>query len=543
MAFWTLFLWKAIPLSSKSLLKAFYQWAYLSSVKKINKSEVTKIITEHMVQGKSKILNVTNLQPWATKAVNVIAKQALPKMIKIILSNQLFIENHELPVTLLKDLTQLATFSNPEFYKAQNLRLSTFNKPRLIICAERFPQHLALPRGCLTAVITLLNALKIEVIILDQRNSGNIINAKFLGKLTVEQQLAANALIKHDTGVLVATTAFGKTVVAANIIAARQTNTLILVHRRQLLEQWVARLTNFLAIDTKIGIIGGGKYKLSSVIDVAIMQSLYKNNKVNNIIHNYGQLIIDECHHLSAVSFEKVVRASNAKYVFGLTATLTRKDGHHPIVLMQCGQVRYNVDPKSQLKCSNFSHKVIIRTTDFKLDLAPEQPLMIQQIYTNIMLDPVRNQMIINDVLNTLKLGRSPLLITERKEHVTYFAQLFTNLRKNVVVMVGGQTAEQRKIVQQQLATIPDTEERLLIATGSYIGEGFDDARLDTMFLAMPISWQGKLAQYVGRLHRLHHSKQEIQIYDYVDVNVIALNNMAAKRKKGYKNLGYTTLM
>ncbi|MBL8676507.1 MAG: restriction endonuclease subunit R, partial [Alphaproteobacteria bacterium] len=243
---------------------------------------------------------------------------------------------------------------------------------------------------------------------------------------------------------------------------------------------------------------------------------------------------------LSAVSFEAVARAGKAKYVLGLTATATRKDGHHPIIFMQCGPIRYKVNAKHQATLRPFTHKVIIRNTAFQGPALNDLKATIQQLYAGIVIDESRNQMIFDDVLNALKEGRSPLLLTERKDHAADLANRFSKFCKNVLVMVGGQSAKQLESVKAKLESIPEEEERLLIATGRYIGEGFDDSRLDTLFLTMPFSWHGTLAQYAGRLHRLHHSKKEVIIYDYVDSSQPMLSKMANKRMKGYGELGYS---
>lgn len=377
----------------------------------------------------------------------------------------------------------------------------------------------------------------------DERFAGQDIGGiAFQGQLTDEQNLAVNKLLEHDIGTLSATTAFGKTVVALNILAKRQVNTLIIVHRRQLLDQWLERIELFLNVTKKqVGKIGGGKNKPTGVIDVAIIQSLTKNQSVADLVANYGQVIFDECHHLSAVSFEMVAKACKAKYVLGLSATLTRKDGHHPIVFMQCGAVRHQVSAKKQALARPFEHYVTQRHTVF---MTPENnfpvTLSIHDVYQALVVDVERNQFIIEDIKKALAQGRSPLILTERREHVMLLAEQISKFAKNVVVMQGGMGIRQRKQVQDILQNIPDTEERVIIATGRYLGEGFDDARLDTLFLVMPISWKGTLAQYVGRLHRLHHLKTEVRIYDYVDIKVPMLSKMSEKRKVGYKALGYT---
>lgn len=513
------------------------QWQFLSIIQKININMINKIIEKYTCNNN---LSITNNFKAFTTQTETLNNQNLPKSIKIMLTNQLLINQLELPATLTNKLMHLASFQNPEFYKAQAMRLNTFGKPRIISCVDHCFPVMGLPRGCFEKIIQLLQSLKIDVIIDDQRNAGSKIDVDFVGELNIFQQKAVKELLKHDAGILAATTAFGKTVIAANIISFRKTNTLILVHRRQLLEQWEEKLKVFLQLNSnQIGIIGGGKYKPGGMIDIAIMQSLLKNNTVNELINHYGQLIVDECHHVAAVSFERVVRASTAKYVLGLTATLERKNGHQPIVMMQCGQVRYKISAKSQAKLRPFIHTAILQKTNFKSYFPPSQKLLIQKLYLEIINDQSRNEMIVNDVLTALKFGYSPLLLTERREHATNLAKLFDNLCKNVIVMIGNQTSKERDRIKNQLASIPDSEERLLIATGSYIGEGFDDTRLDTLFLTMPISWRGTLAQYVGRLHRLHYNKKEVKIYDYVD-NHIVLNKIAEKRKKGYVNFGYT---
>jgi superfamily II DNA or RNA helicase len=460
----------------------------------------------------------------------------------MVLGNQVYIDRTALPPALVNRLVRLAAFQNPEFYSAQAMRLPIFDIPRIIGCAELPSHHVALPRGCRDQAEALLTSLGIGIRCRDERYVGQLIDANFTGTLTLEQQAAADALLRHDTGVLAATTAFGKTVVAAHLIAARKTNTLVLVHRRQLLDQWIARLSTFLDLPPKsIGQIGGGKRKPTGIVDVAVIQSLARKGEVDDIVGEYGHLIIDECHHLSAVSFEAVARRCKAKYVLGLSATVTRKDGHHPIIFMQCGPVRFRVDAKRQAAQRPFGHRVILRQTGFTLPVGMngDRPA-IQDVYNALARDEPRNTMIFDDVLKALEGGRSPVVLTERKEHALLLAERLSRFARNVIVLHGGMGVKARRAQAEQLAAIADTEERVLIATGRYIGEGFDDARLDTLFLTMPISWRGTLAQYAGRLHRLHPGKREVIIYDYVDEAVPVLARMSGKRIKGYDSLGYS---
>lgn len=524
------------------------QWDFLASITKMSAETINSIVEEASAKGKTLAVRMPvedeEVKPWelnpSRKKPEIPINQVLPESISIVLNNQIFIEKRNLPPILLNKLIRLAAFQNPEFYLAQSMRLSTFDKPRIIACAENFTNHVGLPRGCLDDCVDLLSSLKIEPIIEDKRQNGKRIKVKFVGKLTNEQDKAVKSLIKHDTGVLSATTAFGKTVVGSYMIAKRKVNTLIIVHRKQLMDQWLARLKVFLDLsDDQIGFIGGGKYKPTRIVDVAIIQSLIKKNAVDDIVAEYGQVIVDECHHLSAVSFEAVVRACKAKYVLGLSATTTRKDGHHPIIFMQCGPIRYKVDAKKQAELRDFNHKVIIKPTEFCLERIENEKLSISNIYTEIAANKPRNSLIIEDLVQAIKLGGSPLILTERKDHARLLEESLAPYCKNIIIMLGGQTTKQYAEVRNKLESIPENEERIIISTGKYIGEGFDDKRLDTLFLTMPVSWHGILAQYAGRLHRSHSSKKEVIIYDYADSQVPVLAKMLNKRIKGYKMIGY----
>jgi superfamily II DNA or RNA helicase len=425
------------------------------------------------------------------------------------------------------------------------MRLPTFGKPRVISCAELFSKHIALPRGCLDAVLDVLGALGVRILLRDERQNGSDIGVQFLGELTLEQETAAKDLLAHDAGVLAATTAFGKTVVALRIIAERNRNTLILVHRQQLLDQWLERLSAFLDVAPgQIGLVGGGKRKPTGVIDVALLQSLVRNGIVADMVADYGHLIVDECHHLSAVSFEAIAREAKARYVLGLSATVTRKDGHHPIIFMQCGAIRHRVDAKKQAASRPFAHRVVVKRTTFRSRHSdPGTCQGIQELYSLLAHDESRNAMIVEDTLLALKARRFPVVITERKDHLHTLAQLLSRFTKNVIVLRGGMGARERRNAMAALANVPEDEGRVIVATGRYLGEGFDDARLDTLFLAAPISWRGTLAQYAGRLHRLYATKREVVIYDYVDANEPMLAKMARKREVGYRGLGYEVSM
>jgi superfamily II DNA or RNA helicase len=524
------------------------QWVYLSSLRKMKFSEVEAIVQEAVQRGdticvaKVSTKDDEGAEPW-----NLSPQQSassfpgtLPKNMKIILANMLYVEKKGLNSSQISYFTRLAAFQNPEFYRAQAMRLSTYGKPRVIDCSQESPQYIALPRGCQEEVVELLHNHGTAIAIEDKRTHESHIDVNFHGQLRDEQERAVMELSKHDIGTLSATTAFGKTVIGAWMIAARGTNTLILVHRTQLMEQWRERLSVFLNISTKeIGTIGGGKHNRTGRIDVALIQSLYANREVKDFVADYGHIVVDECHHISAVRFEQVLKHARAKYILGLTATLTRKDGKHPIVLMQCGPIRYKVDARAQAMRRPFDHVVVPRYTNFRLsDTESEMP--IQQVYERLLSDELRNDMIFDDLLKSLDQGRSPILLTDRTSHLEYFEERLKGFAKNVIVLRGGMGKKQWKATQEHMRSIPMNTERVILATGRFVGEGFDDERLDTLFLVMPISWKGTLQQYAGRLHRLYDTKHEVQIYDYVDDQVPMLSRMYKKRLKGYQAMGYT---
>jgi superfamily II DNA or RNA helicase len=295
----------------------------------------------------------------------------------------------------------------------------------------------------------------------------------------------------------------------------------------------------FLDLPAKaIGHVGGGKTERTGCVDVAVIQSLYRDDEVKDFVAEYGQVIVDECHHISAFTFEQVMRQAKAKYVAGLTATPTRKDGHHPIIHMQCGPVRFSMSARTMAETTPFEHKMTPRYTEFRM--APElTEITIQDLYAALVDDVSRNEMIAGDMVRAVESGRCPLLLTGRTEHLQFFASRLTGVAKHVFVLKGGMGKKQRRDTAAALASVPEDESRVILATGSYIGEGFDDARLDTLFLAMPISWKGTLQQYVGRLHRLHDNKRIVQVYDYVDHYVPMLARMYERRLKGYSAIGY----
>lgn len=530
------------------------QWVFLSNLHKISRLEVENIVAKAETKGsvvgvRLDIADEDQNTPWNLPPSRRSPSPPfgnVPKSLELVIGNQIYIAKESLSPGLRNRLIRLAAFQNPEFYKAQAMRFPTYEIPRIIACAEDHPNHIALPRGCFEDVCCLLSNLNIKIILREELCIGQPLNASFQGQLRQEQEAAAEALLAHNIGVLSATTAFGKTIIAAWLIAQRQVNTLILVHRKQLQEQWIERLSTFLDVPVKmIGRIGGGRKKPKGLLDVALIQSLVRKGIVDDVVGQYGNLIIDECHHLPAQSFEQVTRQAKAKYITGLTATLRRKDGHHPIVTMQCGPVRYSVNAKEQAAARPFEHTVLVRPTAFIPLKTPNADVRLQfnDLYDELVHDTVRNQLICEDVLKAVQNGRSPVILTERNEHLDLLSHQLSSHIRNLIVLRGGMSAKEIAQISSRLAAIPENEDRVLLATGRYIGEGFDDARLDTLFLTLPISWQGTIAQYVGRLHRLYDRKKEVQVYDYADLNLPILERMFNKRCRGYEAVGYKILL
>lgn len=549
------------------------QWTFLSSVRTLLPTQVDTLLATLCPAGRAlgeladevgvevstadvAQTSMESCAPWKPKPVQSLAAQDfLYQPLSIVRADGLYIQKRHLTPVARNQLIRLAAFRNPDFYKKQAMHFSTHNIPRIISTAEEKDDFLVLPRGCEEALCSLLHGAGATYTVQDESCPGRPLHIAFTGTLRPDQQPAAGALLAHHNGVLSATTAFGKTVIAAWLIAQRKVNTLILVHTQTLLNQWQAALTQFLCIDESlppqpkqhgrrrklslIGQIGGGKNTAAGYVDIAMLQSLVCDGEVKPFIKEYGLVIVDECHHVSAAGFEQVLRAVCARYVYGLTATPTRADGHEPIITMQCGPIRYQVSAAEQAARQGFARIVVPRFTRFAMPLTTEK-MTYATICEALIRDTLRNKLIVQDTADLLAQGHTPLVLTERLEHAKILAVALRPHCSHVFLLSGQGTAKEKRALLTELAAIPNDEPLAVVAIGKYAGEGFDLPRLDVLLLTMPVVWKGTLTQYTGRLHRATPGKREVLLYDYVDFRVPMLEQQYRKRLRSYAALAYT---
>ncbi len=530
------------------------QWAYLQRMKKMTAAEIEMLVPRHDREPLGELSKSSESAPWERPLPRPMYKADFPKRIAIVRSSGIYIPTKELSAKAINYLKRLAAFKNPEFYAKLGMRLHVYNLPRIISCSEITDDYLIVPRGCEESAIDFLRENNVDVEIQDKANPGLPIAVEFNGQLYSEQEQAIEELARHRCGTLYATTAFGKTVTAAAMIARKKVNTLILVHTKALLEQWRKRLSEYLITDFRpeeqhkgrgrrkkfqqFGALSSTENTLNGKIDIALLQSCINDNEVKPFVREYGMVIVDECHHTPAFNFERVLREVNAHYVYGLTATPIRKDGHQPIIFMQCGEIRYTADSKAQQVQQSFQRLLIPRFTSYRNLNADGSNYA--QILDELIENESRNKLILDDVAANLAEGRTPIILTARTAHVDILTEQCSKICPNVIRLVGNDSAKAKREVMSRLNDILANEPLIVVATGKYVGEGFDLPRLDTLMLALPVSWKGLIAQYTGRLHRNYPGKNETRIYDYIDLRVSVCDSMYRKRLQGYKAVGYS---
>ena len=537
------------------------QWAVLKRIKRIPAQYVEERIQEWAKEtgelgelaGTYSETEQNTEKPWVKKQSGFHAADAAGP-VRIVLADGLYVEKTGLKPRLQNQIRRLAAYSNPQFYRNRAMGYSVYNTPRIVYCGEDIDNYIHIPRGCLESLCERLEDADIPYILHDERTSGTTVKVSFRGELYSEQKEAADQLLRYDTGVLSAATAFGKTAVGAWLIAQRKVNALVLVRNTEIMKNWQEDLEKFLDIQEEppeyttpsgrrkkrksvIGRLQANHNSLTGIIDIAMITSLGKRDQINPIVQDYGLVIMDECHHAGADTDEAVLRQVRARYVYGLTATPKRDDGQEQKIFMQFGPIRYKYTAKDRAKKQGIGHYVyprftrLVSTADHRLSAVEANQLVIES--------SVRNTQIIADVIACVTEGRTPLVMTKYKDHAALLYEKLQNKAEHVFLLQGGRSRKQRDSIRVQMSSVPENESMIVVAIGKYIGEGFNYPRLDTLLLAMPISWQGNVEQYAGRLNRDYEGKRDVVIYDYIDSHIPVLDRMYHKRLRAYKQIGF----
>jgi superfamily II DNA or RNA helicase len=503
------------------------QWSFLSQIKRLGPSQVAALL--------EKIPPVSvGLGKPGTVSPAIRQRYPSPEQIRSVLGATVSIEKSGIPPWLLAQMKQLALLHNPQFYEREKLRLSTWRIPRFIRCYEEDASYIHLPRGTLEALKDLAKGAGSELYLTDQRPEPEKMSLTFLGSLMPEQMNAIRAVLSDDMGVLIAPPGAGKTVMGCYAVAERNVPTLILAHRKPILDQWRAQLGDLLGLSSRvIGQVGGGRNRQTGIIDLGMMQSLKRIDDVESFFSKYGFIVVDECHHLPAFTFEACVKRAPVRYILGLTATPYRRDGLQEIITLQCGSIRHTMAPAE----NSFSRTLVVRETPFTY--SEDVDLSIQEIFRSLVRDNARNELIRTDVCHALSQGRRCLILSHWKEDCELLADGLRERGKSPLVLSGTLGKNIRSAMLRSLQDTPSDKELLIIATGQYLGEGFDCPQVDTLFLAFPLSFKGKLIQYVGRALRSHEDKSSVRVYDYADTRVPILRKMYAKREKTYRSLRF----
>ncbi len=506
------------------------QWRFLSSVARIAPDAVASLaeslrpVASGPAMGLADLLSDNGPQP--------------PPVVRARLGAGLSIERTGLPPALVAALKHLASIQNPQFYEKQRMRFSTWDTPRFIRCYEEDLEWLHLPRGLVERTGELLAEIGSRLDVADVRPSPESISVWFRSELQAQQREAVAAVESHERGVIVAPPGAGKTVMACAVIAHHQTPTLVLVDRKPLVEQWTDRLCNHLGIDeSRIGVIGGGKTKPTGFVDVAMIQTLARQDDPAATFSNYGLVVVDECHHIPAVSFEACVRRAPSRRWLGLTATPYRRDGLEGIIALQCGPVRHEIRPVDAEGIALVNRELVVHETD--TTVSEDEAREIHTVLSAVAEDEARTAQICQDVQDAVAAGRTCLVLTQRTSHIDALVAGLADMGTPALVLRGGLGKRARQAVADAIASHPPDEGIVLVATGSYLGEGFDWPELDTLFLAFPIAFKGRVVQYVGRLLRAHEDKLGVQLHDYVDIEIPVLNRMHTKRIPAYRTLGF----
>lgn len=557
----------ALPLQGQALKKgnsAFIddnwnaypdQWSVLMQTKRLSREKVEDCIEKWLPANpfeSDKVNGEEQIKPWEyQKKFN---REDVQGCMEIVLSNLIYVDTKNLKVRLQNQVRRLAAFLNPVYFRNQRIGYSNFQESRYIYMGQDEQEYIGIPRGLCDILRQRCEEAGIQYHVEDHRVAGRKINVEFQGELRESQRIAVEKMLEHDTGILSAATAFGKTVVCSNLIAKRKVNTLILLESSALIEQWVDSLNGFLSIDEElpeyqtpsgrvkkrkniIGKIHGAHDSSTGIIDIAMVGSLYKKGEFHPKLQEYGMVIMDECHHAASATVEKILREVKAKYVYGVTATPMRSDGLEKINYMLLGDIRYRFTAKDRAKEQGIEHLVYPRFT--RIAHPRNQEMHINEAYMLIKDDDVRNNQIIMDVKQCVDNGRTPVVLTRYKDHALSLSERMKTYADKLFLLSGDKSQKELKEIRTQMDEVTRDETMILVATGQMVGEGFDFPRLDTLIMATPVSWKGIVEQYAGRLNRDYEGKKNVIIYDYVDSHINKFDNMYSRRLKAYKQIGY----
>ena len=495
-------------------------------------------------------------KPW--DRMKNFAKSDVDGKMDITLSNGIYVDSTNFKPAMQNKIRRMAAFSNPVFYKNRAIGTSNYDTSRWIYLGkDHLGGYIQIPRGLQDELIANIDKAGIEYTIDDERQQGRNINVEFNGELRPEQNKALKELTKHDNGILHAATAFGKTVVCSAVIAEKKVNTLILLESSALIEQWKDALNKFLIIDEElpqyktktgrlrtrkslIGTLQGAHDSMTGIIDIAMAGSLCKKGEYHKLLNHYGLVLIDECHHCASETIANVLKEVKARYVYGVTATPKRGDGLEKINYMLIGPIRYSYTAKEKAMEQGIQHLVYPRFTR----TVPPRGVINGKMHPNEAYDiihnnDIRDEQIIEDIKNCVSAGRTPVVLSRYKDHSEKLYKRLKDYADHVFLMTGNNSKKEHKKILEQMHQVDKAESLILIATGSLVGEGFDFPRLDTLFMATPVSFRGVVEQYAGRLNRDYAGKENVIIYDYVDNHITMFNNMYMKRLKAYKQIGY----
>ena len=529
------------------------QLKVLAGTRRLTRQEIEDYLSLWYSTGLTSEDNGTDA-PWDKNSE--IEAGSVKGVVRIVLADRIYIDSSGMSNKTKRQLRRMATFSNKQYFQNQAMDMPNYDESRFIYLGSDEGKYIVLPRGLWEDILKKFDNAGIRYKIEDKRTQGRELNISFKGELRESQIPAAEAMLENETGILHAATAFGKTVVCCDMIARRGISTLILVDRADLMNQWIKRLDEFLDIDEElpeyqtktgrtrkrkslIGNLQGAHDTLTGIVDVAMIRSLKKKDGFHPMLKEYAQVYFDECHHAASESAIEVLQEINAKYVYGVTATPKRGDGKEKINEFLLGPIRYRFTAKDRAEEQNIDHLVYPRFTRTVKPHHLSKTPYGNDAYELIRNNDVRDEQIIRDVADCVQAGRTPVVLTKYVDHANKLSERLKKYADRLILLTGANGTKARRAQVKELNEVDDSDSLILVGTGSLLGEGFDFPRLDTLFMATPVSGENVVEQYVGRLNRDYDGKDNVIVYDYVDSHIPKFDKMYAARLKAYKKIGY----